>query len=157
MRRVSRAAAAAAAAGLAALLLAGCSGGTVAEWASGSGAGANDYRLVSDAQHLRAGIRLHELQPVRTACEAFSADASTAYGELPTPDHTLTDELDTAYEDDEVAGEDCYAASSMDSAKFRRFEQLLSAGSSALARAEQRLGRLAPGANAATGGSGGST
>jgi hypothetical protein len=141
----------------AALLLAGCSGGTVAQWASATGAGANDYQLVSDAQHLRAGIRLHELRAVRTACEAFSADASTADGELPTPDHTLTDELNTAYEDDYVAGDDCWNSSSFTSAKFHRFEQLLAAGSAELARAEKLLGELAPGANSATGGSGGST
>jgi hypothetical protein len=155
VRRAARLAAATVAAAAAGLLLAACSGGTVAQWAASSSLGANDALLVSDTGHLRAGIRLHELQEVRTACEAFSADASTADGELPTPDHSLTDELNTAYEDDYRAGEDCYAATSFASAAFRRFERLLAAGSAELATAERLAEKLAPGANDATGGSGG--
>lgn len=141
---------------LAGLLLSGCSKGTVAQWASSMGAGGADYQLVTDAQHLLTGIRLHQFTAVRTACEAFSDDASTADGNLPTPNPTLTDELNTAYQDDYVGGDDCFQATSFDSPKFRTFEHLLAAGSAELAKAEKLLGQLAPGANAATGGSGGS-
>jgi hypothetical protein len=145
--------------GLAALAAAGvalaaCSGGTVADWARSTGAGGNDYQLVSDIAHLRSGILLHQLARLRVACEATSNDASTADGELPTPDHALTEELNTAYLDLYDGGVDCYEASSFSSAKFARFERLLDAGASALVVAERRLGALAPGANQATGGSG---
>ncbi|HTW99915.1 MAG TPA: hypothetical protein VMD59_14120 [Acidimicrobiales bacterium] len=145
-----------AAAVVAGLLLGGCSSGSVAQWAKASSLGDNDAILVSDAAHLRTGTRLHELEGVKTACQALVEDASTADGQLPTPDETLTDELNNAYEDDYNAGVVCYGTSSFTSAKFRKFERLLAAGSSELATAERLANKLAPGANEATGGTGGS-
>jgi hypothetical protein len=138
------------------LLLAGCSSGTVGQWAKAASLGSNDALLVSDVAHIRTGIRLRQLQQVRTACAAFSTDASAADGELPSPNRTLTGDLNTAYEDDYSAGEDCYVAPSFTSPKFRQFEKLLAAGSAELATAERLAAQLAPGANNATGGSGGS-
>lgn len=121
-----------------AALLAGCSSSSLSGWAAAANMSGNDALLTSDVAHLRAGIARHELKAVRTACEAFSADASTADGELPAPDQTLTNELNTAYEDDYRAGLDCYRAPSFSSPPFRRFQSELSAGVAELHRAEAR-------------------
>ena len=154
--RRSLARAAATLAGLlgAGALLAACSPGTVAGWAKSTSAGNHDAVLVSEAAHVRRGIRLHELSQVQTECQGFSDDASVAYDELPTPNQTLTNELSNAYEELEQAGIDCAAAPSLGSAKFHTAERLLAKGSAELAKGEQLLGRLAPGANTPTGGSG---
>ncbi len=137
--RVAAALAAALAGGIA---LAACSSGTVAQWVGSSGLAANDGQLVIDIGQLETGIRLHELLPVRTACEAFSADAATADGQLPTPDHPLTDQLDSAYQDFYRAGVACYAAHSFTDSHFARFRDELAAGQRQLAAAERLVGRL---------------
>ena len=122
--------------------LAACSAGTLSQWVASSGVESNNAQLRSDIGDLENGIRLRELLPLRTACEAFSADASTADGVLPSPDTALTDELNTAYQDFYVAGADCFGAKSFASADYRRFLSRLAAGRAELGRASELLRRL---------------
>jgi hypothetical protein len=44
-------------------------------------------------------------------CALLTTDAQTAIGNLPTPDTTLTDDLNNAYEEAAAAGNDCYNGS----------------------------------------------
>ena len=49
---------------------------------------------------------------VKTVCALLTTDAQTAIGNLPSPDTTLTDDLNTAFEDAAAAGNDCYNGAS---------------------------------------------
>jgi len=51
---------------------------------------------------------------VRTVCALLTNDALTAIGNLPTPDDTLTDDLNNAFQDASAAGNDCYKGASGD-------------------------------------------
>jgi len=128
-----------------ALLLAGCSNYSgdatqrVREWATSAPWDANDQQLVSDLGDLANGLRLRRLLPLRTACEAFAADAAVLYDTLPTPDKRLTDELNTALGGFDRAARDCYASSAFSSATFRRYQRELASATATYHQAERRL------------------
>ena len=66
-------------------------------------------------------------------------DSGTAYGNLPTPDNTLTNQLNVAYEDFASAGGSCSTVQSVHSAKFAAALKTIAAGVAALDKAERRL------------------
>ena len=47
----------------------------------------------ADLVNLANGYEERKLLPLGTVCEGFSSDAASLYGQLPTPDQTITDEL----------------------------------------------------------------
>jgi hypothetical protein len=49
---------------------------------------------------------------LKTVCALVTNDALTAIGNLPSPDTTLTDELNNAFEDAAAAGNACYQGAS---------------------------------------------
>ena len=57
---------------------------------------------------------------IRAACGVLTTDAQTAIGNLPTPDQTLTQELNSAYEDAAAAGTDCYNGAGSNKALLAR-------------------------------------
>jgi hypothetical protein len=128
-----------------AIALAGCAGYTgdrahqVAEWASGADLTTNDGYVTSDVGSIALGIKRRELVATHTACDGLASDAATAYGELPTPDTALTDDLNTAYLDFTDAAQDCSSVSSFAPPGFRRYERELGRAVAALDAADARL------------------
>jgi hypothetical protein len=128
-----------------ALVLAGCSGysGTISsqvgQWAANAPWDQDNAQIQSDLTDLGNGLRERQLLPLRTACAAFPADISTLYNTLPTPDTTLTNELNRALTDFDEAATDCYDSSSFTSARFAKYERELAAGKDAYRQATQRL------------------
>ncbi|MGA3353172.1 MAG: hypothetical protein ABSD85_08320 [Acidimicrobiales bacterium] len=124
---------------------AGCTGysGTVAnqvgQWASQYTVISNDRTVVSDIDAIKLSLRAGRLKDLTSNCAGLVDDAGTAYGNLPTPDNTLTNELNTAYEDFANAGSSCASASSIDSTKITTALATISKGLVALARATRRL------------------
>ena len=91
-------------------LLAGCTGYTgskanqVRQWASTTSVSANDSLVTQDITAIEASLQAGRLKDVTSNCAGLVFDTGTAYGNLPTPDNTLTDELNVAYEDFANAG-----------------------------------------------------
>ena len=125
--------------------LAGCTGysGTVShqvgQWASQYSVISNDQTVVSDTSAIARSYRAGRLKDVTSNCAGLVDDAGTAYGNLPTPDNTLTDELNTAYEDFVNAGSLCASAGSIGSAKITSALAAIVRGLAALHRATGRL------------------
>jgi len=111
----------AAALALAAAALAGCSAGAAAGqspaqisgWMSTSGEGTLIGQVQVDSANVALAVRKHEPGPaLRTVCALLSTDALTGIGNLPSPDTTLTDELNTAFGTAATAAQDCYKGAS---------------------------------------------
>lgn len=100
-----------------ALLLGGCAqSGPPATllngWMSTSGGGAAIGQVEVDSRNIDQALSNHDpAAAIRTVCALLTTDAQTAIGNLPTPDTTLTDDLNNAYEDAATAGNDCYNGS----------------------------------------------
>ena len=97
-------------------VLGGCAGqeqsGTPAQqvttWMDGAG-GSGIGNVEVDARNVDLALRDHNAAAaIREVCDLLSNDAQTAIGNLPAPDDTLTDELNSAYMDATAAGDDCY-------------------------------------------------
>jgi hypothetical protein len=104
-----------------ALVAAGCAGqeqsGTpaarVTTWVSGGGGGAAIGTLRGDAARVDQALAQHVSgSQLRTICAVLTNDAETAIGNLPTPDTTLTGDLNAGYSDAAAAGDDCYTGAS---------------------------------------------
>ncbi len=133
---------------VAGLAFAACSGYSgshahrVAEWVSGSSLVTNDATIRADVQDIGRGIAARKLGATHTACDGLGADSGTAYGELPTPDQTLTTALNDAYLDYTRAAQDCSEASSFAHGGFDRYEAELRRANAALDAADRRLRTL---------------
>jgi hypothetical protein len=99
--------------------LAGCTPGSgytgspaqqVSEWASVATVSSNDELVVEDIVAIRRSVKAGLIKYLTSNCAGLVSDAGTAYGNLPTPDNTLTNELNVAYEDFANAGSSCAAA-----------------------------------------------
>ena len=114
---------------LTALLLAGCSGqeasGTpaarVTTWVQGAGGGAAIGTVEVDSRNIDQALAHHDRPAaIRSVCALLTNDAETAIGNLPTPDTTLTDALNAAFEEAAAAGDDCYQGAAGDARLLRR-------------------------------------
>jgi hypothetical protein len=136
---------------LAALVLAGCTGYSgslsheVAQWDNGASLSSNDGQITSDLQDIATGIKERKLVATHTACDGLGSDAGTAYGELPTPDTALTNDLNTAYIDFTNAAQDCSEAPSFSASDFARYRRQLAKADAAFAAAKRRLRSLGDG------------
>ena len=125
--------------------LAGCTSYTgspahqVVEWASTADVASNDQLVVQDVAAIRRSVKENKLKYLTSNCAGLVYDAGTAYGNLPTPDNTLTNELNVAYEDFVSAGSSCAAAHVLHSARIAAALEKISAGAAALAKATERL------------------
>jgi hypothetical protein len=124
---------------------AGCTGysGTqshqVSQWASQYTVISNDQTVVADIDAIKHSWQAGRLKDVTSNCAGLVDDAGTAYGNLPTPDNTLTNELATAYQDFANAGSSCATAASIDSHKIVAALNRIGKGLGALSRATRRL------------------
>jgi hypothetical protein len=110
-----------------ALLLAGCTDQTgdpakqVSSWMSSSNTGTAIGQVEVDSQNVDLALRKHDpSSQLKTVCALLSTDALTAIGNLPSPDSTLTDDLNTAFEDAAAAGSSCYDGASGKATLLRR-------------------------------------
>lgn len=128
-----------------ALTLSSCSSGPTTlsgklqAWASAASYSSDVTQINADLVNLQNGYRERKLLPLRTACEGFSTDVATLYGQLPTPDQTITDELGSSLNDFYGASIDCYQASSFSSLKFQQYLTLLRSATTTYRRALSQL------------------
>lgn len=101
----------------AALTLAACSGSgkgaaaQVSSWVSTDGFGSSVGTLLGDGGRVIEAVESKQAAGVlRTDCGVLEDDASTADGNLPTPDQALTDDLQQAYKADLAAANECYSS-----------------------------------------------
>jgi hypothetical protein len=126
-------------------LLAGCVSGPtslaqqVSQWASGATVSANDGFVVQDVAAIRRSAKRGLLKDFTSNCAGLVYDSGTAYGNLPTPDNTLTNELNVAYEDFAAGGNACAAVHSLHSLAVARAMRKIAEGVVALDRATRRL------------------
>lgn len=130
-----------------ALVLAGCAAtphtpAGVRSWIQQSGFRASAALLRTDVAEIGRGIAAARLKETTTACDGLGADAASAIGELPAPDHQLTLELNSAYSDLVNGAQACSTASSFAAPGFARYRRDAAAGLAGLARAERRLDGL---------------
>jgi len=111
----------------------------VSQWASQYSGISNDQLVVEDVDAISASLRARQLKDVTSNCAGLAVDAGTAYGNLPTPDTTLTAELNTAYEDFASAGGACAAAGSLGSPKITTALSKIKSGLVSLRRATRLL------------------
>jgi hypothetical protein len=124
---------------------AGCTGysGTlghqVSQWASQYTVISNDLTVVADIDAIKRSLAAGRLKDVTSNCAGLVDDAGTAYGNLPTPDNTLTNELNIAYEDFASAGSSCATAATVDSPKIPAALAKIGKGLVVLSKATRRL------------------
>jgi hypothetical protein len=130
------------------IALSGCSAGTlnqqVSDWANNTSLNSNDSYVIQDVDGIAAGIKGHNLAATHTACDGLGYDAGTAYGQLPAPDNQLTNDLNRAYLDYTLAGQECSSAKSFGKA-FKPYERDVARANAALEAARQRLRALGVG------------
>ncbi len=125
--------------------LAGCTGYTgskanqVRQWAATTSVSANDTFVRQDITAIKASLSAGRLKDVTSNCSGLVFDTGTAYGNLPTPDNALTDELNVAYEDFAKAGSSCAAARSLRSSRVTRALEIIGVGLVSLDKATRRL------------------
>jgi hypothetical protein len=110
-----------------ALLLAGCTQQSgdpskqVSTWMSQSGDGAAIGQVEVDSRNVDLAFRDHNTSSaIKTVCALLSTDALTAIGNLPSPDTSLTDDLNNAFEDASAAAKDCYNGATGNASLLRR-------------------------------------
>jgi len=125
--------------------LAGCMSGPtslaqqVSAWASSATVSANDGFVVQDIAAIRRSAKRGLLKDFTSNCAGLVYDSGTAYGNLPTPDNTLTDELNVAYEDFAAGGNSCAEAGGLHSRAVAGAMHKIAEGVVALERATRRL------------------
>jgi len=93
----------------------------VMTWVRGAAGGTAIGTVKVDSRNVGYALARHD-QPaaIRTVCALLTNDAETAIGNLPTPDGTLTTDLNTAYGEAAAAGDDCYKGADGSPALLRR-------------------------------------
>jgi len=125
--------------------LAGCTSYTgskanqVREWASIASVSSNDELIVQDVSAIKLSLRARRLKDVTSNCSGLVFDTGTAYGNLPAPDNTLTDELNVAYEDLAAAGSSCALARRLGSHRITAALATIDAGLVSLDKAGRLL------------------
>lgn len=133
---------------VAALTLTGCAGpdetGTFAHrvtaWVDGTQFGQNVGTLEGDGARITKVVDTHRgTGAIHTACGVLESDAGTAYATLPSPDTTLTLDVNQAVQLDEEAGTDCYNAGATNLSLLRTSAELRSQADTELRQAVERV------------------
>jgi len=97
--------------------LSACSSGSssasaqITQWVNTNGFGSSVGTLLGDGGRIIEAVESNQAPGVlRTDCGLLEDDASSAAGNLPTPDQALTDALEGAYKADLVAANECYSS-----------------------------------------------
>jgi hypothetical protein len=119
-------------AGLGVALIATACGGSPATlparlraWERGASYSADQAYLAKDIRAIANGIRTGPLKALHTACDGLAVDAANAYGELPTPDHALTLDLNDEYLTATNAAQSCSTATKLHGDRIRRYLTLV--------------------------------
>jgi hypothetical protein len=113
--------------------------GKLQSWATNATYSADVTLISQDLTGLRNGLKERQFLALRTECEGFGVDVEALYGELPTPDLTITNELGASLSNYYTAAEDCYYSSSLTSAKFKTYERLMTSSGKVYQRALAQL------------------
>jgi hypothetical protein len=113
--------------------------GQLKSWAATATYSADAAQISEDLTALNNGLRERKFLALRTECEGFGVDVETLYGELPTPDLTITNELGSSLSNYYSAAEDCFYSSSFTSANFKKYERLLVSSGKTYRRAVGQL------------------
>jgi hypothetical protein len=111
----------------------------VSEWASIADVASNDQLVLQDIAAVRLSVKENKLKYLTSNCSGLVFDAGTAYGNLPSPDNTLTNELNVAYEDFVSAGSSCAAARDLHSQRVAAALSKIDAGAAVLGEATHLL------------------
>jgi hypothetical protein len=112
----------------------------MSEWANDASYDADNSQILTDITQIHLAMHIRNLLDLRTDCDGFGADVQTLYGELPTPDQTATNELNTSLENDlENFSLSCYELSSMSGPKYTKVVAELNRGVAAYATARKRI------------------
>jgi hypothetical protein len=134
-----------------ALALTACAGpdqtGTLAQrvraWTSATQFGQSVGTLYGDGQRIHKVIRLDRgTGAIHTDCGVLITDTGTVESNLPTPDQTLTDALNSAATLDYQAGTDCYNGGGTDQALMRKANREMAQADAALHRAVARVEQI---------------
>lgn len=107
-------------------------------WAAGAGYRSSLRLLRTDVEEIATGISKGALAATRTACDGLGSDAATAIGQLPTPDHALTRELNAYYSGLVNAAQACSEARALDSPAMARYRRRVAAAQEQLQAATRR-------------------
>jgi hypothetical protein len=139
--------AAAAAVGVA-LAVSACGGGhptpaaRLRAWESGASYGSDQGYISSDIREIASGMRSGPLEALHTACDGLGVDAANAYGELPTPDQTLTDDLNDEYLAATNAAQSCSTASRLHGRRVERYLALIAGAERDRSAAQARIAQI---------------
>jgi hypothetical protein len=124
----------------------GASHATLAErlraWESGSSYSSDQGYISSDIHEIATGIRNGPIGALHTACDGLGVDAANAYGELPTPDQTLTDDLNDEYITATNAAQACSSASTLHGRLVERYLSLIAGAERNRRAATTRIARI---------------
>jgi len=89
----------------------------VSTWVDQGGGGSSVGNLEVEARNIDLALAQHNKPAaIREVCALLSNDSQTGIGNLPTPDDTLTNDLNNAYMEGTAAGDDCYKGADGDAA-----------------------------------------
>ncbi len=94
-------------------------------WKLGSSYSSDQGLISTDIREIATGIRTGPVEALHTACDGLGVDAADAYGELPTPDQRLTDDLNDEYLTAENAAESCSTAAKLHGGRVDRYLTLI--------------------------------
>lgn len=114
----------------------------VRSWAGAAQLGQSLRLLATDVDEVSRGIKARKLVATHTACDGMATDAANAEGVLPSPDQTLTDELNRAYLGLVRAAQDCSDAGHFGGGAFDRYRSEARRAVASLHAAEARLALL---------------
>ena len=95
----------------------------IASWANGGSFSDDDASLEADFPAIEAGFAGTNLRALKTACDGLGIDASTIYGNLPSPQPSLTNELNDALTGLEGDATACNALTSLTSDRANSLER----------------------------------
>lgn len=111
----------------------------VSQWTTEVSLSSVDAQINTDLSFLKSADRSKNLRDIQTDCEGFPGDVEQLYETLPSPDTTLTNELNNATQSWFSAAHYCADAHTVNDVSYRRYISALSAGNSAYALAKKRL------------------
>lgn len=131
---------------VAGLGLSACSGGhsgataQVEQWVSSNSFGSSVGTLLADGGRVIEAVESNQAEGVlRTDCGVLEDDASSAAGDLPTPDQHLTNDLGQAFKADLAAAGECYSSHAVSPQQLERAVRSVTRADALLEQAVQQV------------------
>lgn len=131
-----------------ALVVAACGGShaplssRLRAWEAGSSYATDQGYIATDIREITTGIRKGPLKALHTACDGLAVDAANAYGELPTPDQALTEDLNDEYLDATDAAQSCSTSALLHGRRVERYLALIGRAERDLRAARARIAQI---------------